>query len=101
PEPKERPQIPGYEILGELAPGGMGVVYKVANLKVKGRPEALKMIRAQIAPNPQMIERFKVEIDAIAQFEDSRIVRIYNTGEHNGLPFFTMEYLKGGSLAEH
>jgi serine/threonine protein kinase len=97
PPPREFPEIPGYEVLGELGHGGMGVVYKVRNLGI-GRVEALKMM---LSPKPQMIERFQQEIRAIAQFEHQRIVRIYAAGPADGQPYFTMEYIGSGSLSEH
>src|SRR5262249_21555472 len=62
PPPRELPAIPGYEVLGELGHGGMGVVYKVRNVGI-GRIEALKMM---VSPKPHMIERFRQEIRAIA-----------------------------------
>jgi serine/threonine protein kinase len=95
--PRDLPTIPGYEILGELGHGGMGVVYKVRNLGI-GRVEALKMMPS---PKPHMIERFRQEIRAIAQFEHQRIVRIYAAGPAEDQPYFTMEYIGSGSLTEH
>src|SRR5207302_2915657 len=98
----ERPQwpvIPGYEVLGEGGGGGMGVVYKVKNLAI-GRTEALKMIRPRVALNPDAAERFQMEIRALAQFEHPRIVRIYAAGQHERQPYFTMEYVAGGTLAQ-
>ena len=97
PRPRELPAIPGYEVLGELGHGGMGVVYKVRNVGI-GRIEALKMM---VSPKPHMIERFRQEIRAIAQFEHQRVVRIYAAGPADGQPYFTMEYIGGGSLSAH
>jgi Protein kinase domain len=97
PAPRELPAIPGYEILGQLGHGGMGVVYQVRNLGI-GRVEALKMM---LSPKPHMIERFRQEIRAIAQFEHQRVVRIYAAGPADGQPYFTMEYIGRGSLSAH
>jgi tRNA A-37 threonylcarbamoyl transferase component Bud32 len=97
PPPRELPAIPGYEVLGELGHGGMGVVYKVRNVGI-GRVEALKMM---VSPKPHMIERFRQEIRAIAQFEHQRVVRIYAAGPADGQPYFTMEYIGRGSLSAH
>jgi serine/threonine-protein kinase len=98
--PVKLPAVPGYETLGILGEGGMGVVYKVHNLAM-GRVEALKMMRAPLAPTPQLSQRFQKEIRATAQFEHPRIVRLYAAGEHQGQPYFTMEFVGGGSLARH
>src|SRR6266702_2599150 len=78
----------------------MGVVYKVRNLAV-GRVEALKMIRARSALNPLVVQRFQTEIRAMAQFAHARIVRIYAAGQHEGHPYFTMEYVESGALAQY
>jgi serine/threonine-protein kinase len=75
----------------------MGVVYKVRNVGI-GRVEALKMM---VSPKPHMIERFRQEIRAIAQFEHERVVRIYAAGPADGQPYFTMEYISRGSLSAH
>jgi serine/threonine protein kinase len=97
PAQRELPAIPGYEVLGQLGHGGMGVVYQVRNLGI-GRVEALKMM---LSPKPHMIERFRQEIRAIAQFEHLRVVRIYAAGPADGQPYFTMEYIANGSLSAH
>src|SRR5205823_6612918 len=94
------PSVPGYEVQGVLGYGGMGVVYKVRNLKFD-RVEALKMILARFGAHSQALQRFQMEIRAMAQFEDARIVRIYDAGEHQGQPYFTMEYVSSGNLAQH
>jgi serine/threonine-protein kinase len=96
--PETPPTVPGYEVLSKLGEGGMGVVYKVRNLTM-GRVEALKMVRPLLAPTPQVSQRFQKEIHATAQLEDPRIVRIYAAGEHEGQPYYTMEFIPGGSLA--
>jgi serine/threonine-protein kinase len=92
------PSVPGYEVLGKLGEGGMGVVYKVRNLAI-GRIEALKMMRTPLATTPQLSQRFQKEIRGAAQLEHQRVVRIYAAGAHEGQPYFTMEFVAGGSLA--
>jgi serine/threonine-protein kinase len=94
------PDLPGYEVLGKLGEGGMGVVYKVRNLAI-GRVEALKMIRGQVSLHTHALQRFQLEIRATAQFEHPRVVRVYAVGQHDGVPYFTMEYVESGSLAQH
>src|SRR5262249_38292664 len=96
--PAPPPTIPRYEVLDELGKGVMGVVYKVRNLAI-GRVEALKVMRSRRTADPLVLQRFQQEIRAMAPFEHPRIVRIYAAGEHEGRPYFTMEFIAGGSLA--
>jgi serine/threonine-protein kinase len=89
--------IPGYEVLGVLGRGGMGVVYKARHLRLK-RTVALKMVLAGAHAGPQDLARFFIEAEAIAQLQHPNIVQVYEIGDHDGLPFFALEYLDGGSL---
>jgi serine/threonine protein kinase len=89
--------VPGYEIVAELGRGGMGVVYQAKQLAAR-RDVALKMIRDGALAGPEQRVRFRIEADAAAQFQHPNLVRIYEVGEHDGLPFFSMELAEGGSL---
>jgi WD40 repeat protein/tRNA A-37 threonylcarbamoyl transferase component Bud32 len=91
--------IPGYEILGELGRGGMGVVYKARHLRLN-RVVALKMILAGRHAGSEERQRFHLEAEAVARAQHPNIVQIHEVGEHNGLPFFVLEFCGGGSLAD-
>ena len=90
--------IDGYTILGELGRGGMGVVYKALHLRLN-RLVALKMVLAgpQLAPTAR--ERFGHEAKAVARLRHPNIVQVYDFGEEDGRPYFSMELVAGGSLA--
>jgi serine/threonine-protein kinase len=91
--------IPGYEILTELGRGGMGVVYKARQTNVN-RLVALKMILAGEHAGKIQLARFLAEAEAVAQLEHPNLVRLYEVAQHNGLPYFTMEFVAGGSLSQ-
>ena len=96
--PPERVQVAGYEILGELGRGGMGVVYQARHVKLN-RPVALKMILAGSHAGESELARFRAEAEAVALVQHPNIVQIYEIGEQDGRPFFSLEYVAGGSLA--
>jgi serine/threonine protein kinase len=91
--------IPGYEILDELGRGGMGVVYRARQVGLK-RLVAIKMILAGGYAGAEQIARFRREAESLAQLQHPNIVQIYEIGEAGGLPFFSLEYVDGGSLAD-
>ncbi|QJW99125.1 WD40 repeat domain-containing serine/threonine protein kinase [Frigoriglobus tundricola] len=91
------PQVPGYEVLDELGRGGCGVVYR-ARQKGLGRVVALKMIDGPIVAHA--VERFRLEAEAIGRLQHPHIVQIYEVGEHEGRPFFSLEFVNGGTLSD-
>ena len=91
------PHVSGYEILGELGRGGMGVVYKARQKKLN-RLVALKMVLSGGHASPDALARFLVEAQAVAALQHPNIVQIYEVGEHDSLPHFSLEFVDGAPL---
>jgi serine/threonine-protein kinase len=95
----ELPRISGYRVEAHLGRGGMGIVYKARHLRLN-RSVALKMLLAGAYASPMERERFLREAEAVAGLRHPNIVQVYDVGDHDGRPYFTMEYVEGGSLAQ-
>src|SRR3990172_4465355 len=88
-----------YQIKSELGSGAMGVVYKAEDPRL-GRPVALKTMSANVAGNPELLQRFYREAQSAGQLRHPNIVTIYDIDEADGLPFIAMEFLEGESLEQ-
>ena len=86
------------EILERLGHGGMGVVYRARQVRLD-RVVAVKMIRASAHADPERLARFRTEVQAVARLSHPNFVQIHEIGDWDGLPYFIMEYVDGGSLA--
>jgi serine/threonine-protein kinase len=91
------PSVEGYEVFGELGRGGMGVVYRARQIRLN-RPCVLKMILAGVHADAESVARFLAEAEAVARLQHPHIVQIHHIGEADGLPYFELEYVEGGSL---
>jgi len=94
-----QPAIPGYEILSRLPAGGMGVVYKARDVALD-RVVAVKILRPGIGADLQWLARFRAEARAVAALDHPNIVGLYQYGEYRHRPYFVMEFMEGGSLAQ-
>lgn len=92
-------RIGDYEILEIIDSGGMGIVYK-AHQRTLRRTVALKMIQQGQYCSPEVRQRFQNEAETAARLRHPNLVAIHEVGEHNGIPFFSMEFVKGRTLAD-
>jgi serine/threonine protein kinase len=90
--------IPGYEILGELGRGGMGVVYKAREIALN-RVVAVKLLLTGPHAGSAELVRFRTEAESAARLQHPNVVQIHQIGEHRGQPFLALEFCAGGSLA--
>lgn len=92
------PAIAGYEILRELGRGNMGVVYQARQAGIE-RVVALKMVLAGIHARVTDLQRFLTEACVVGRLQHPNIVQVHEVGQCDGVPFFSMEYISGGTLA--
>jgi hypothetical protein len=92
-------RVPGHDVLEELARGGMGIVYKAWD-RSSARCVALKMLRPQLGDDADMVARFRLEARTLASLQHEAILPVYRVDENDDLPFFTMKFAAGGTLAD-
>jgi WD40 repeat protein len=98
-ESTEFPKIPGFEVLGVLGWGGMGMVYQAWQPSLN-RMVALKMVHAGAAASPEVLARFRVEAEAVARLHHPNIVQIHEVGQDAGRAYLVLEFVEGPSLAQ-
>jgi tetratricopeptide (TPR) repeat protein/predicted Ser/Thr protein kinase len=86
-----------YEILQLLGRGGMGSVYKARDTELE-RIVALKLIRPELAKNPEILRRFKQELILARQVTHKNVIRIFDLGQSDGIKFITMDFVEGQDL---
>lgn len=93
------PLVPGHAVEAVLGTGGTGVVYRARNLKL-GRAVAVKMLLLGRHARPRELEALLREARAVAGLQHPHVVQVFEVGELDGLPYFTMELLEGGTLCD-
>src|SRR5262245_6769027 len=94
------PSISGYEVVREIKRGGMGIVYR-AHRSGQDTPVAIKMMLRGACADRSELERFHREAKAVPRLDHPNIVRVFDFGEQDGIPYFIMEFVEEGSLKEH
>jgi len=87
-----------YKVLGRVGEGGMGVVYRVEHLRL-GKTAAMKVLTPDMAGKKEMVQRFRLEAQAISLLNHPNIVQTFDFGQVDGSLFLIMEYVKGDDLA--
>ena len=95
----EGARIGPYEIVGSIACGGMGEVYRARDLRLS-RDVALKVLREEISRDSDLVRRFQQEARAVGALNHPNIVTVFDTGENEGVPFIVSELLEGSTLRE-
>ena len=90
-------QVGPYEVMAVLGTGGMAEVYRARDTRL-GREVALKVVKAPMAANPELLERLEKEARIAGSLNHPNLVVVYDVGQHDGTPYFVTELLEGESL---
>lgn len=90
---------PDYEVQSVLGKGGMGIVFKARHIPLD-RTVAVKMILAGSNASADQLKRFQAEAEAAAHLSHPNIVSVYEVGEHDGLPYFSLEFVEGNAMSD-
>ena len=99
PRPLPFMQVGDFHVLREIGHGGMGVVYEAEQVSL-GRHVALKLLPAHLLRDPKQRRRFEREARAAARLQHANIVPVYAVGEHEGAPYYAMQFIPGHGLDE-
>ena len=91
-------RIGDYDVHGIVGRGGMGIVYR-ARQRQLDRLVALKTLDLIGSLNPPSVARFREEAELVARLQHPNIVQVFETGSHHGIPYYSMEFVEGGTLA--
>jgi eukaryotic-like serine/threonine-protein kinase len=99
PTAKDRPVFGDFRIVREIGRGGMGIVYEAEQVAL-GRRVALKILPLAVAMDPRSLQRFQLEAQVAGWLQHPRIVPVHAVGQFNDVPYYAMQFIEGGSLAD-
>ncbi|WP_157068767.1 serine/threonine-protein kinase [Sandaracinus amylolyticus] len=99
--PRPPARVDRYELVAEVAQGGMAMVYAARRRDLHGFDKllALKLLLPHLAREDRFVDMFRDELRIAARIQHANVVQVFDVGEHDGMPFMVMEYLRGRSFA--